>query len=179
MKKAARSLLSAAALVLPIGLMACTSEMPTGYVYHNQVYKSAPGPEATPPAKVTPTGGMTAMGSESVDLGAPQSIGGASGGGYDALGYDAATYQAAADELIARMLRNFGKPMEPVFLNETSPMTSALRTSMQSHGIPVAAMPGDGPFVLDHSINGTNATITFFSNHERVTSESGAYVGTR
>lgn len=167
-----------ALLCAPVALIACQA-MPTGYTYHNEVYKAPPGPEATPPAKILETrttaettnlhtqGTLTSTLSESEQRAAMGGVYGDEG--------DPEAFRAVADDLIGRMIVNFGRPMEPVFVNQSSPMTASLKASMRRHEIPVAVNPGDGPFVIDHSIEGANATIVFFSNHERVTSESGSY----
>ena len=173
-----RSVLRFAAVLAPLALMACASDdmaMPTGYTYHNEVYKSAPGPEASKPATIletnAQTAGMNQQGSVTGTLSDAERDAAARGYGSG----DPEAYRAISDDLIARMVTNFGRPMEPVFVNESSPMTASLKASMSRHNIPVAAKPGDGPFVLDHGIDGATAIIVFFSNHARVTSESGAY----
>lgn len=170
-----RSALRFAVLCAPVALMACSSTdmlaMPTGYTYHNEVYKSAAGPEASKPAKILDTNGMNQQGSVSGTLSDAEREAAQRGYGSG----DPEAFRGISDDLIARMVTNFGRPMEPVFVNESSPMTASLKASMGRHNIPVAVNPGDGPFVLDHGIDGANATIVFFSNHARVTSESGAY----
>lgn len=171
MMNAARSLLRFVVLAAPLALVACAdTAMPTGYTYHNEVYKAPPGPEASPPAKIVKTTGMNNMGTETVTMSSPPELGpdGLPIGGSSA-------YDGVADDLVARMIRNFGRPMEPVFVNDSSPMAPSLRGSLKRNGIPVAVNPGDGPFVLDNAVQGANASITFFSNHDRVTSESGSY----
>lgn len=161
-------------LAAPLALMACTSadlQMPTGYVYHNEIYKSQPGPEAPPAAKILKTGdttpsGMTVVQQESVAM----------TGGPDANGvYPESVLCAAADDLVGRLLRNFGRPMEPVLVPPMSPLASCLTRALQNGQVPIAANPGDGPFVLEHTISAGAASITFLSNHDPVTSESGAY----
>jgi hypothetical protein len=166
--------------VLVLTLAGCAStemHMPTGYTYHNEVYKAPPGPEAGTRAKsagqaggtVASTAGMTYMGGESTIMENPpllgpdgQPIGGPS------------VYQGVADDLIAALLRNLGRPMEPVFVNRTSPMAPALAASLTRNAVPVAINPGDGPFVLDSRIEGAHASIGFYSNHDLVRSETGA-----
>lgn len=167
-----------ALLCAPLALIACQA-MPTGYTYHNEVYKAPPGPEASPPAKIlnssssADTSGLHSQGSVTSTLSDAERRA-AANGAYGDDG-DPEAFRAVADDLIQRMITNFGRPMEPVFVNKSSPMTASLKASMGRHEIPVAVNPGDGPFVIDHSIEGANATIVFFSNHERVTSESGSY----
>lgn len=163
-------------LSAPLALMACTSAdlaMPTGYTYHDQLYKSQPGPEAPIPAKILKAGdttpnGMTVMQTESVGL----------NGAMDANGnYPQSVLCAAADDLVHRLLTNFGRPMEKVMVPDSSPLAQCLRTALQRGNVPLAANPGDGPFVLDNAISNGSATITFMSNHDPVVSESGAYAG--
>ncbi len=164
-------------LAVPLFLSACTSaemQMPTGYVYHNDVYRSAPGPEGKAPsekeAKTVPVHGLKYLGSETMTMANPPAIGpdGQPIGG-------ASAYRGVADDLVARLLRNLGRPMEPVFVNNTSAMAPALRESLRQNGVPVAVNPGDGPFVLNSHIQGATAGITFYSNHDPVTSEAGSY----
>jgi hypothetical protein len=164
-------------LSAPFALMACTSTdlaMPTGYTYHNEVYKSQPGPEAAMPAKILKAGdtapnGMTVMQTESVGL----------NGTMDANGnYPDSVLCAAADDLVGRLLTNFGRPMERTLVPDTSPLTACLKAALSRGNVPVATNPGDGPFVLDHSISNGSASITFMSNHDPVVSESGSYAGT-
>lgn len=175
-KTTLRPVLRLFTLAAPLALMACTSavmQMPTGYTYHNEVYKSVPGPEASKPARILQPGdvapnGMTVMQTESVPL----------GGTADASGnYPDAVVCAAADTLVGQLMRNFGRPMEPVFVPVMSPLAPCLSAALQRANVPVAANPGDGPFVLEHVISAGTATITFMSNHDPVVSESGAYVG--
>lgn len=163
-------------LSAPLALMACSSAdlaMPTGYTYHNEIYKSRPGPEAPPQAKILMTGdiapnGMTVVQTESTTL----------NGFPDAQGqYPDAVLCAAADDLVGRLLGNFGRPMEPVLVPVMSPLAPCLVTALQRGNVPVAANPGDGPFVLEHDILNGSATITFMSNHDPVVSESGPYAG--
>lgn len=167
-----------ALLCAPVALIACQA-MPTGYTYHNEVYKAPPGPEASPPAHILNTGThadtshLHSQGRLTSTLSEAEQHA-ARGGAYGDDG-DPEAFRGVADDLIARMVANFGRPMEPVFVNQSSPMTASLKASMRRHEIPVAVNPGDGPFVIDHMIEGANATIVFFSNHARVTSESGSY----
>jgi hypothetical protein len=158
-----------ALLCAPVALMACSSlPMPTGYTYHNEVYKAPPGPEASRPAKIVDTNGMSQTGSMSATLSEEEQRRLAQGS------MDAEAFRGVADELVRMMLTNFGRPMEPSFINESSPLTASLKASFAAHGIPVALNPGDGPFVIDHSISGNIATMVFFSNHDRVTSFESA-----
>ncbi len=163
-------------LAAPLALVACASAdlaMPTGYTYHNEIYKSQPGPEAQPPAKILAAGdvasnGMTVVQTESTLL----------GGGPDAMGnYPDSVLCTAADDLVGRLLTNFGRPMEPVYVPVMSPLARCLTIALQRGNVPVALNPGDGPFVLEHAISGGAATITFMSNHDPVVSESGPYAG--
>jgi len=175
----ARFTLRALVLTFPALLMACSSaemHMPTGYVYHNEVYKAPPGPEAGIQAKVAgqdgavaSTRGMTYMGGESTVMENPPAIGpdGLPIGGY-------AAYQGVADDLVAKLMRNLGRPMEPVFVNNSSAMAPALRASLTRNAVPVAVKPGDGPFVLDNKVDGARASIGFYSNHDLVRTEDGA-----
>lgn len=161
-------------LSAPLALMACTAAdlaMPTGYTYHNEIYKSWPGPEVPRPAQILVTGdvapnGMTVMQTETTTL----------QGGPDATGnYPDAVLCSAADDLVGRLLTNFGQPMEPVYVPSMSPLTSCLVAALRRGNVPVAGNPGDGPFVLEHAVSGGSATITFLSNHDPVVSESGTY----
>lgn len=170
------SVLRFSLLALPLMLMACSSHdmaMPTGYTYQHEIYRSPPGPEAPIPAKILSPGdtapnGMTVMQTETATL----------NGNPDAQGnYPDAVLCSAADDLINRLLRNFGRPMEPVFVPMMSPLAPCLTKALRNGDVPVATNPGDGPFVLEHSIRSGSATITFMSNHDPVVSESGAYAG--
>jgi len=163
-------------LSAPLALLACTTAdlaMPSGYTYHNEIYKSQPGPEAPRPAKILATGdvapnGMTVMQTETTTLsGAPDAMG----------NYPDSVLCSAADDLVGRLLANFGRPMEPVYVPVMSPLTSCLIAALRLGNVPVAVNPGDGPFVLEHVIQNGSATITFMSNHDPVVSESGAYAG--
>lgn len=170
-------------------LTACSSarmSMPTGYTYQNEVYKAPPGRAASPPSNLGKTsavvspGGMTApMDGDSplqiVDAPAEMTTDGntittplTTNDGPD-------PYHDMADSLVQRMIENFGRPMEPVLVPASSAMAQSLKDSLVRHEIPVALNPGDGPFVLENAIDGANASITFFSNHDRVTSEAGTY----
>jgi hypothetical protein len=176
-------------LSAPLALAACTSEglqMPKGYTYHNEIYKAPPGPEASPPAKILQTTGGLYSGADGSGAGAD----GATPNGMHVVQTENVTMTAgpdgtfdnqslctAADDLVGRLLRNFGRPMEPVLVPDSSPLTSCLRNALQRGNVPIAQRPGDGPFVLEHTVNGANAGITFMSNHDPVTSESGAYPG--
>lgn len=163
-----------ALLCAPVALVAACSStpMPTGYTYHNEVYKAPPGPEASRPAHIVDTNGMSQSGSMSATLSEEEQRRLAQGS------TDAEAFRGVADELVRMMLANFGRPMEPSFINESSPLTASLKASFAANGIPVAVNPGDGPFVIDHSISGPVATMVFFSNHDRVTSfESAAIPG--
>ncbi len=170
-----------------LALTACTSEglyMPTGYTYQNEIYKGPPGPEASPPAKILQTtGGLS--GNANADGSSPdgmvpdgmhvvQTETVSMTAGPDGT-FDNQTLCTAADDLVARLLRNFGRPMEQVLVPDSSPLTSCLKNALQRGNVPVAQRPGDGPFVLEHSVSGANSSITFMSNHDPVTSESGAY----
>lgn len=150
----------------PVALVAACSAtpMPTGYTYHNEVYKAPPGPEASRPAHIVETSGMTQTGSMSATLSEEEQRRLAQGSS------DAEAFRSVSDELVRLMLANFGRPMEPSYINDSSPMTASLKASFAAHSIPVAVNPGDGPFVIDHSISGPTATMVFFSNHDRVTS---------
>jgi hypothetical protein len=154
----------------PVALVAACSAtpMPTGYTYHNEVYRAPPGPEASRPAHIVATNGMTQTGSMSATLSEEEQRRLAQGS------RDAEAFRSVADELVRLMLVNFGRPMEPSFINDSSPMTASLKASFAAHSIPVAVNPGDGPFVIDHSITGPTATMVFFSNHDRVTSFESA-----
>lgn len=169
-----RALMLSAAL----GVVACTDsmsmQMPTGYTYHDQVYKAPPGPEANvKEAKIihVDTSRMNNMMTETVTMGSALPP-----------GFDpndpaiAAQLRLTADELIARLLRNLGRPMEPTYVLDSSPLTAALKDSMARNQLPIAANPGDGPFVIDHSISGTSATMTFYSNHDPVRTDEAPAV---
>ncbi|HEY8189091.1 MAG TPA: hypothetical protein VIF12_00285 [Micavibrio sp.] len=180
-------------LSAPLALAACTSEglhMPKGYTYQNEIYKAPPGPEASPPAKILQTTGGLYSGTDGSGAGADMGEDGTTPDGMHVVQtetiamtagpdgtFDNQTLCTAADDLVGRLLRNFGRPMEPVLVPDSSPLTSCLRNALQRGNVPLAPKPGDGPFVLDHAVKGANAEITFMSNHDPVTSESGAYPG--
>lgn len=166
-----------ALLAAPLVLVACSSTpMPTGYTYEQEVYKSPKGPEATPPAKILKSG-QDAMDPNAVGSNGGTGAGMGADGGYtasanmDANGH----WDSAADDLVAMILRDLGKPMEKVYVPGADDFVTAMKGSLARHDIPVAANPGDGPFVIEHEIAGPTATIHFFSNHDKILSESGHY----
>lgn len=167
-------LCAAAALGLGACVDSMSMQMPTGYTYHDQVYKAPPGPEANvKEAKIihVDTSGMNKVGSETVTMGS------ALPPGFDP--NDPAIKEQlrlTADELIARLLRNLGRPMEPTFVLDSSPLTAALKDSMTRNNLPIAVNPGDGPFVIEHSISGVSATMTFYSNHDPVRTDEAPAV---
>ena len=169
------SFMKLALLAAPIALAACSSTpMPTGYTYHREIYKSPPGPEAPKPAVILQTGQDAMNGGLSKD-GIPYGM--RSGDVYtasasmDANGH----WDSAADDLVAMILRDLGRPMEKVFVPGADDFVTAMKGSLARHDIPVAMNPGDGPFVIEHEIAGPTATIHFFSNHDKILSESGHY----
>lgn len=174
-----RMVLPLVAVLAPVALSACSSadmQMPTGYTYHNEIYKAPPGPEASPPAKlISTTSAASAGNGGAISLPAADGSGLSGDNTLSTQIGGPETYAAAADDLVARMLRNFGRPMEPVLVKDSSVMAGALKSSLTRNGVPVAANPGDGPFVLDNSVQGQTATIQFISNHDPVTSETGSY----
>ncbi|MDB5490741.1 MAG: putative lipoprotein [Micavibrio sp.] len=170
------SALRLALLAAPVALAACSSTpMPTGYTYHNQIYKSPPGPEAPKPAKILKSGqdfmNMQGGGSGAGGMTPDGSGGYTASANMDANGH----WDSAADDLVAMILRDLGKPMEKVFIPGADDFVTALKASLVRHDIPVAVNPGDGPFVIEHDIAGPTATIHFFSNHDKILTESGHY----
>lgn len=171
------SALRLALLAAPVALAACSSTpMPTGYTYQHEIYKSPPGPEALPPAKILKTG-QDFMNGQGGDGSANGGMSPDGSGGYTAsANMDAnGKWDSAADDLVAMILRDLGKPMEKVFVPGADDFVTAMKASLARHDIPVAVNPGDGPFVIEHEIAGPTATIHFFSNHDKILTESGHY----
>lgn len=152
-----KSLLTGA-FCAPLLLAACHSDsgpypMPSGYAHHSDVYKAPDGPEMTfedvrqtrahempvpevesqPPVRAVPA-----------PMVAPQKL-------------DAALWQEPADQLVAGMIDNFGKPNLPVYVTpgrsvEEMELAAALKKSLQSHGVELAAARGVSPFALSYLI---------------------------
>ncbi len=144
----------ASAVVLAGGLTACAdTTMPTGYTYHNEVYKAPPGKEASKPAHVVGQGTAPAM---VVDQAPVQQTEGLPPGFTNA---DIDSLTVVAEDLLAKLVRNFGRPMEPTMVithpantNRDAAMEMALRRAMQNQGIPVSTAAGEGPFSLGYAI---------------------------
>lgn len=166
------SVLRIALLCAPVALAACQA-MPSGYIYQSEVYKAPPGPEATPPVKIVKTESMHNQGSVTTILSTSEQQA-ALAGSYDDYGNTEA-FRAVADDMVQQLVTGFGAPAEPIFVNQSSPLTAALKEALTRRNIPVAVNPGDGPFVLDHHVDGVGAAMTLFENKRRVTSVNGSY----
>jgi len=160
-------------------LAACSSTpMPTGYTYQHETYRTPPGPEAKAP-QILATGQDATSSMGGAGSGSPASGLDLEGGSQlytatasmDANGH----WDAAADELVEKILRDLGKPMEKVDVPGNDDFVTALKASLTRHDIPVMTRMGDGPFLIKHEITGRDVTIHFFSNHENILSESGNF----
>lgn len=168
-------------MVLSAILAACSSTaMPTGYTYHHEIYRTPPGPEAKEPAKILASGQDVESGASGTN-----NMGGASGHGLGMNGQDVYTASAhmdadgrwdmAADELVQKILRDLGRPMEKVHVPGNNDFVTALKASLARHNIPVMDRVGDGPFVIQHQISGHDVMIEFYSNHSSILTESGSF----
>lgn len=153
-------------LAVPLFLSACTSaemQMPTGYVYHNDVYRSAPGPEGKAPsekeAKTVPVHGLKYLGSETMTMANPPAIGldGQPIGG-------ASAYRGVADDLVARLLRNLGRPMVPVTMVSPCGLPGAIDPVCSFCGAPDVCAGMDAPVAGGIIAGGSRAERTLYPN---------------
>lgn len=144
----------------PLFLAACHSDfgpfpMPSGYTHHDKLYKAPPGPEPVlkkiehshiAPAEdevKTECAPCGPMAQADMIVAVPAS------GDFD----------HAAQDLITRLVNDFGRPAEPVYLRPASPdgmemsLEKALRTAMADKGFTIAPAPGLGPFTLNYAIS--------------------------
>jgi hypothetical protein len=186
----------AALLAAPLLLAACTENgpwpMPTGYTYHHDQYKAPPGPKPVlkkweykhglrPEPQPIPMSLETTT-TTTVITAAPITGVESSATGPATV----TTWQLASDELVARLISDFGRPTESVWLvgdGAGSPeFDRVLRRSLGASKIDIADTPGGGPFSLHYSVgsSGDSAghwllTITLMSGPTRLESESGLY----
>lgn len=96
---------------------------------------------------------------------------------------------SAAQDLVDRMGKEFGRPVEPVYLQEglsgdpaVSAFKGALRQAMLDQDYSLADSPGQGPFIMGYEINrlgGTGnqalVTITLMNGKTKMGEMSGTY----
>lgn len=178
-----RSAARLAMLAAPIALVSCAgyvmhpSPMPTGYTYHNDLYKAPPG--ADPLIYRAPSSTVTVVettetvhyeGSGAAEMIVP------------------VEYEVAAEELFARIEVGFGRPEDPVFVriarNEAeSYFAQALSQTLRQRGYRVADGRGQGPFTLDYVLDSgqfgdparTLVTLNVLQKDHPVAQESGIY----
>ena len=162
MKLRPKTLLPALMLFILAG---CCAEdgpwpMPSGYTYHNELYKAPPGPEAEDPFKKW--GGMgRPMAADGGTIGVGRGV---PPGDLSLLDSQTVTrvvqtdedWLAAAGHLLDQMIVNLGVLMEPVWLEpvpgiappHAAAFHAALQAGLQNREMVLAPRPGDGPFTL-------------------------------
>ncbi len=176
-------------LAVPFLLIGCSAEewesyktnypMPTGYAYN-----SANADKTETPPSDTQSQDVSIIEDSAHEQYSPPTLPPQTHG---FVSHDMA-WQKAADDLIGRMIMNFGQPMEPVHIHTAgrSPNASfetALRTAMEDRGMTVASMPGMGPFTLQYSGTAvdphqggrTLLTVTLMTGDKMLIEESGIY----
>ncbi len=177
--KTARVLLLGAPLILA----ACTSDfgpnpLPTGYYYHNETYKTPPGPEPIfskpkhahddhaledcpdPHAKAhVQTDAQADAQAVIVTPPADTYIAAQPAPVEMAAPVSASpALSVAASDLVQRLINQFGRPVEPVYVTPSTgtaqeiAFEKSLRKALQREGFNLAKTPGKGPYTLNYTI---------------------------
>ena len=68
-------------------------------------------------------------------------------------------FAALADNLVRRMIEQYGYPIDAIYVAPTSPLTAALRDALVRAGIELAP-DARAAFTINHTINAGEATLS-------------------
>ncbi|MCB9990071.1 MAG: hypothetical protein H6867_01665 [Rhodospirillales bacterium] len=160
--------------------------MPTGYKYHDKIYKTPPGPEPVF-KKIDHMGVPQSTEKQCEDDQKKMSMAPVMDNADMMMSVPAGgSWDYAAADLVRRITDQFGRPTEPVYVqpaatNQELGLEKALRMALTDQGLNLAPAPGVGPYALHYSAKGMGTTgramvtVTLMGQDGPLIEQSGMY----